>query len=76
VYKQYPHASFALPSEVLIGRVVKGDVKDSGSFAVDKNEVLAWFEREWNGKSGVIEKVEEVLARRTETMEDGTLQWK
>lgn len=76
LYSQYPHAHFALPSEKLIGRVVRGDTPDSGSFALSKDEVLDWFEREWNGKIGVKEKVREVLQRRTKTMQDGTLQWK
>ncbi|KAK9900864.1 3-hydroxyisobutyryl-CoA hydrolase [Cystobasidium minutum MCA 4210] len=76
LYSQYPHAYFALPSEKLIGRVVRGDTPDSGSFALSKDEVLDWFEREWNGKIGVKEKVREVLQRRTKTMQDGTLQWK
>lgn len=75
-YTQYPHVHFALPSENLIGKVVRGDTPDSGSFALNKEEVLDWFEREWNGKSGVREKVLEVLQRRTKTMQDDTLQWK
>ena len=75
-YTQYPHVHFALPSEALIGRVVKGDTPDSGSFALSKKEVLEWFEREWDGKIGTSEKVLEVLERRTKTMQDGTLQWK
>lgn len=75
-YTQYPHVQFALPSEALIGRVVRGDAPDSGSFALSKKEVLEWFEREWDGKIGTREKVLEVLQRRTKTMDDGTLQWK
>lgn len=76
VYSQYPHVHFALPSEVFIGRVVRGDTPDSGSFALSKQEVLDWFEREWDGKIGVREKVLEVLDRRTKVMQDETLQWK
>ena len=72
-YVEHPYAAFALPSEKLIGRVVKGDVRDSGSFAVEA--VLEWFEREWSNKIGVREKVEEVLNRRTKREEDGTLSW-
>lgn len=75
-YSQYPHVHFALPSEAFIGRVVRGDTPDSGSFALSKKEVLEWFEREWDGKIGTTEKVLEVLERRTKTMQDGTLQWK
>lgn len=75
-YKSYPHAMFALPTEDIIGRVVKGDVKDSGSFAVTEKEVFEWFEREWNDKIGVREKVAEVLKRKTQVATDGTLQWK
>lgn len=75
-YSQYPHVHFALPSEALIGRVVKGDTPDSGSFALSKKDVLEWFEREWNGKIGTEEKVLEVLSRRTKEVQDGTLQWK
>ena len=69
-YTEYPH-SFGLPSERLIGRVVKGDVNDSGSFAVTPQEVHQWFQREWHDKVGVREKVEEVLSRRASPRQMG-----
>jgi 3-hydroxyisobutyryl-CoA hydrolase len=75
-YTSYPHAAYALPSEQLIGRVIKGDVKDSGSFAMTRDEVYKWFEGEWAGKIGVREKVTEVMDRRTTRQQDGTLKWK
>lgn len=75
-YMAYPHAALALPTEKQIGQVVKGEARNSGSFAVSRDEVLAHFEGEWNGKIGVRHKVEEVLDRRTRTQEDGTLKWR
>ena len=75
-YMAYPHAALALPTEKQIGQVVKGEAKNSGSFAVSRDEVLAYFEGEWNGKIGVRHKVEEVLDRRTQRQEDGTLRWR
>ena len=75
-YMAYPHAALALPTEKQIGQVVKGEARNSGSFAVSRDEVLAHFEGEWNGKIGVRHKVEEVLDRRTRTQEDGTLRWR
>ena len=74
-YRSYPHSFLALPSEDLIGKVVKGDTADAGSFAPTKDDVHAWFEREWKGKIGVREKVEEVLARRASTDQQGQLKW-
>ena len=75
-YTEYPHAGFALPSEKVVGKVVKGETGDSGSFAPTEKEVQKWFEREWNGKIGVREKVGEVLRRRTKRSEDGSLRWR
>lgn len=75
-YTEYPHAAFALPSEQLIGQVVKGELKSSGSAAVTEGDVQNWFAREWNAKIGVREKVKEVLERRTTKGEDGTLRWR
>lgn len=75
-YKRYPHEMYALPSEDLIRRVVKGDLPDSGSFALTKEEVIQWFEQKWHAKLGTKEKVEEVLERKTQTAKDGTLVWK
>jgi len=75
-YTEYPHAGFALPSEKLIAKVVKGETSDSGSFAPTEKDVMQWFQREWDGKIGVKEKVQEVLKRKTKRSDDGTLWWR
>lgn len=75
-YSEYPHAGFALPSEKLIAKVVKGETKDSGSTALNEKDVLNWFLREWDGKFGVGIKVKEVLQRRTTSSPDGSLRWR
>lgn len=75
-FKEYPHAGFALPSEKMVERVVKGSDPSSGSFAMTQREVVDWFEREWGHKVGVRAKVEEVLSRKCETNRDGVAQWR
>jgi 3-hydroxyisobutyryl-CoA hydrolase len=69
-YQDYPHARFALPREQNIREIVleKGG---EGKKAVMK-EVLS----QWKQKIGVKEKVNEVLARKTETGEKGEVVWK
>ncbi|KAF9514898.1 hypothetical protein BS47DRAFT_1391997 [Hydnum rufescens UP504] len=64
---------YALPSENDTGTYVLGNTGDSGASAVSADEVVARFEAKMRGKSGVRFKVEEVLARRCETMKEGWL---
>lgn len=76
-YKSYPYAKFALPPESMIRDVVKGDWKNSGSFALKDDEVVRVVEREWKGKVGVRSKVVEVLERMTvRDKKDGYLKWR
>jgi len=75
-YKSYPHQNFALPSEALIEKVVKGELKSSGSLALTRKEVIQWFGNEWSNKIGLSEKLNEVLNRRTKENEDGTVSWR
>lgn len=74
-YKVHPYAVFSLPSEAKIEAVVKGESKDSPDYAVTRQEVIEKFERDYSGKVGVREKVEEVLDRRTVVAEENTLRW-
>ncbi|EJU00771.1 ClpP/crotonase [Dacryopinax primogenitus] len=66
---------FALPSEKEIGRVIRGEEKDSGAFAVTAEDVVRWFADKSPGKPGVAAKVREVLERKARTKKDGYLQW-
>ncbi|GAA5990926.1 hypothetical protein JCM5350_008281 [Sporobolomyces pararoseus] len=74
-YKTHPYSIFGLPTEKKIEAVVKGESKDSPDYAVTRKEVVEKFEREYSGKVGVREKVEEVLDRRTVVAEENTLRW-
>ena len=62
-YSDYPHASFALPRESDIRRVVK-NLGNGGPRAV-----IERLSQQWGGKEGVKEKVEEVIARKAQTSE-------
>ncbi|GAA6019610.1 hypothetical protein JCM11491_002822 [Sporobolomyces phaffii] len=74
-YKVHPYARFGLPTERAIEAVVKGESKDSPDFAQTRTEIVERFEREYSGKVGVREKVNEVLDRRTVVAEENTLRW-
>lgn len=67
-YDDYPHAWIGLPRETEIEAVVKGSQR------LDAEGVVQHFLRQKNGKMGVREKVEEVLARRTAD-NGGVLAW-
>lgn len=56
-YKDYPHAKLALPSEKIIEQIVR----KSGGGGPDS--VIKETLRQWKNKVGVVEKVEDVLAR-------------
>jgi len=75
-YKSYPHQNFALPSEKLIEKVIKGELQSSGSLALTRSEVVDWFKSEWSDKAGLMGKLDEVLARKTKEGADGSLVWK
>lgn len=57
-YKWYPYGYLALPREADVEHAVRQGDKS-------RAQVVRWFEEQRNGKMGVREKVEEVLARRT-----------
>ncbi|KAL1302903.1 hypothetical protein AAFC00_003228 [Neodothiora populina] len=67
-YTDYPHAFIGLPREAEVEAVVKGSQK------LDVEGVVQHFLQAKNGKMGVREKVEEILARRTMDNE-GLLSW-
>ncbi|GAA5889452.1 hypothetical protein JCM16303_005376 [Sporobolomyces ruberrimus] len=75
LYKVHPYSIYGLPSEKKIEAVVKGESKDSPDYAMTRKEIVERFEREYSGKIGVREKVEEVLDRRTVVAEENTLRW-
>lgn len=75
-YKQYPHQNFALPSERLIEKVIKGELKSSGNLALTRKEVVEWFKSEWSDKAGLMTKLNEVLDRKTKEGSDGSLVWR
>ncbi|KZP01133.1 3-hydroxyisobutyryl-coenzyme A hydrolase [Calocera viscosa TUFC12733] len=66
---------YSLPTEKMIGSAIKGDLKDSGMFALTTEEVVAWFADKTHDKPGVVLKVFEVLKRKTRTKKDGYLEW-
>jgi 3-hydroxyisobutyryl-CoA hydrolase len=69
-YTDYPHAKYALPRESLIQEVVSKIGKQGSKAVADELQKL------WKHKPGVKEKVYEVLARRTTTLQDGkTIRW-
>ncbi|RUP44017.1 ClpP/crotonase-like domain-containing protein, partial [Jimgerdemannia flammicorona] len=69
------HSRYALPTEKDIERVVTGEVKGVGIYALSKDQVVEWFSRDRRGKQGVREKVVEVLERRTTIIDADGLKW-
>lgn len=69
-YVEYPHAWIGLPRE----RDVEIFVNKTNS--ARREVIVQHFVKATNGKLGAREKVEEILQRRTEVQEDGTLQWR
>jgi 3-hydroxyisobutyryl-CoA hydrolase len=64
-YKEYPYAQYALPSEsAVLRRVAEGKARY-------KDEIVGEFVQQWEGKDGVMSKVEEILERKTEETKDG-----
>jgi 3-hydroxyisobutyryl-CoA hydrolase len=70
-YSQYPHARYSLPTEA----DVQSHMKDAGSKTLTQADVVSSVVSAWNGKIGVKEKVEEVLARRCVVSPQGSLTW-
>ena len=67
-YKDYPHASIALPRESEIETAVKNKGKQG------RKAVMQELLSKWEHKLGVMEKTEEVLARKTKET-DGSIHW-
>jgi 3-hydroxyisobutyryl-CoA hydrolase len=57
-YTSYPHARFALPTDL--------DVEVCWKNGMRRNQILQKFVRDYNGKQGVKEKIEDILARRAD----------
>ncbi|KAH8928507.1 ClpP/crotonase [Atractiella rhizophila] len=76
-FKSYPHAELplSLPSEDYIAKVVRGETKTSGSYALTEEEIIQKLVKEWKQKEGVEEKVREVLSRKTKEGEEKTRKW-
>ena len=68
-YMDYPHAAFALPRESDIERAVE----ESG--ARGSNGVIEAVLKRWSNKAGVREKVEDVLARKTNRAQRKKVVW-
>lgn len=69
-YTDYPHAHLGLPRERDVQAVVERQRElDS------REKIVEYFVKERKGKQGVREKVEEILARKTEVSGGGGLEW-
>ena len=68
-YREYPHARLALPREKDIKAVVQADGKHGSK------KVTEAILKEWQGKEGVREKIQDVLTRKTEQQQDRSIHW-
>ena len=68
-YSEYPHRDLALPREEEVRDALAQRERWS------KNELVKAFTKGRRGKAGVKEKVEDVIARKCLTGEDGSLSW-
>ncbi|KAK7208368.1 mitochondrial 3-hydroxyisobutyryl-CoA hydrolase [Myxozyma melibiosi] len=66
-YHEYPYHN-GLPSESDVREYVLGESEDSGPYLQTKEEVIAHFELDFNGKAGVREKVDDILSRKTKVV--------
>ena len=71
---------FALPSEQEIEEVVTGTGEESGHMGIKFDDLMEMFEYEYPGKMGLKERLEEVVARKCEVVDNGDgnfvwLQW-
>lgn len=67
-YMNYPHAHLALPGEEWIRRVMAESARN-------RKDTVKEIVRRYGNKLGVREKVEDVLDRKTETLENGVVRW-
>ncbi|OLL22224.1 3-hydroxyisobutyryl-CoA hydrolase, mitochondrial [Neolecta irregularis DAH-3] len=75
-YEQYPHAEYGLPTEEEIRKVITGQDPDAGASAFTANDVVEFFQRRKNGKTGVREKVLDIVGRKGHKNEEqGVLEW-
>ncbi|KAK9768019.1 3-hydroxyisobutyryl-CoA hydrolase [Basidiobolus ranarum] len=74
-YLEYPHRRMALPSEEEIRKLLTGNLDhNAGSVQMSEESIIEWFMSDRQGKHGVIEKVQETLARKTRSVLGG-LRW-
>ncbi|CAE6478490.1 unnamed protein product [Rhizoctonia solani] len=66
---------FALPNEATIEAAVKGSLPGSGSFALTPTELISSFERRCGRKTGLQQKIKDVIDRKCQ-LEDGYLTWR
>jgi 3-hydroxyisobutyryl-CoA hydrolase len=70
--KDYTHRNTTgLPFEDFVQRVV-GEIAKSGG---TRKDIVELFLRQFEGKVGVREKIEEILLRKTQVGADGTISW-
>lgn len=67
-YRSYPHAWIGLPRE----NAVRHQVTQGHS----QEQIVEHFLKQTGGKQGVKEKIEDILARKTNPLEGGKLQWR
>ncbi|KZV96198.1 ClpP/crotonase [Exidia glandulosa HHB12029] len=65
-----PFMRFSLPSEHYVESVVRGTDRNSGTKALTAAEVVKRINETFDKKNGVTEKVEEIIARKCEVLED------
>lgn len=67
-YRDYPHAGLALPREEWIRAVI-------GEAPCNRKDTVREVVRRCGDKLGVREKLDDVLDRKTQTLEDGVIKW-
>ncbi|KAJ1309156.1 hypothetical protein OPQ81_004827 [Rhizoctonia solani] len=66
---------YALPNEATIEAAVKGSLPGSGSFALTPKELISSLERRCGRKTGLQQKIQDVIDRKC-LVEDGYLTWR
>ncbi|KAJ2795374.1 3-hydroxyisobutyryl-CoA hydrolase, partial [Coemansia guatemalensis] len=74
IFTEYPH-KFRLPTESDIRRVVCGKNPQAGIFRISREDVIRFFEKAYEDKIGVRQKVAWVLDSKTKTDKDNFVQW-
>ncbi|RKP10707.1 ClpP/crotonase-like domain-containing protein, partial [Thamnocephalis sphaerospora] len=74
-YKLSPHRKFMLPTEQDVRQAVMGERASSGSVRPNKAEVISALTKEWNSRTFVRERVEEIVERCCRPDAEGYLNW-